>query len=314
VKVVFFGTGDIGLPSLEALFASAEHELLAVFTQPDKPFGRAGDLKVPGPKLFAGQNGIAIHQPSNMRDTDSVGILRRYAPDIIVVVAYGQILPKQVLEIPSIACLNLHASILPSYRGAAPIQGAILAGERESGMTVMYMDEGLDTGDILLVHKLGLVAEETGGSLHDRLAEIGPLALMEALTLLGDDRAPRIVQDHSAASHMGKLKRGDGAIDWQLSAGRICRQIHAFDPWPGSFTGLGDGMGAKIFAPVELLPGTSAPPGEIIEANRQGIIVGCGEGALRILEIQPAGSRRMPVIDFLAGRKLQAGDILASCS
>ena len=195
MKVVFFGTGDIGLPSLEALFASAEHELLAVFTQPDKPFGRAGDLKVPGPKLFAGQNGIAIHQPSNMRDTDSVGILRRYAPDIIVVVAYGQILPKQVLEIPSIACLNLHASILPSYRGAAPIQGAILAGERESGMTVMYMDEGLDTGDILLVHKLGLVAEETGGSLHDRLAEIGPESIRSILETLNLPHREAVVHD-----------------------------------------------------------------------------------------------------------------------
>ena len=314
MKIVFFGTGDIGLPSLEALFASAGHELLAVFTQPDKPFGRAGELKAPGPKLFAGQNGIAIHQPVNMRDIDSVEILRSYAPDIIVVVAYGQILPRQVLEVPSSACLNLHASILPSYRGAAPIQAAILAGERESGMTVMYMDEGLDTGDILLVHKLELAAEETGGSLHDRLAEIGPLALMEALALMEDGLAPRIVQDHSAASHMGKLKRGDGAIDWHLSAGRIDRQIRAFDPWPGSFTGLNDGTVTKIFPPVELLPGTSASPGEIIEANREGIIVGCGEGALRILEIQPAGSRRMPVVDFLAGRKLQAGDILKSCS
>ena len=312
MKIVFFGTGDIGLPSLEALFASAEHELLAVFTQPDKPFGRAGELKAPGPKIFAGQNGIAIHQPANMRDIDSVEILRSYAPDIIVVVAYGQILAKEVLEVPSTACLNLHASILPSYRGAAPIQAAILAGERESGMTVMYMDEGLDTGDILLVHKLKLAAEETGGSLHDRLAEIGPLALLEALALLGEGQAPRTLQDHSRASHMGKLKRRDGAIDWHLSARRIDRQIRAFDPWPGSFTGLEDGIVTKVFPPVEVLPGISAPPGEIIEANRQGIIVGCGEGALRILEIQPAGSRRMPVIDFLTGRKLQVGDILTN--
>jgi methionyl-tRNA formyltransferase len=311
VKVVFFGTGDIGLPSLEALIASREHELLSVFTQPDKPFGRAGKLKPSGPKRVAAENGIAVHQPANMREIESMELLRDYDPDVVVVVAYGQILSKQVLEIPSAACLNLHASILPSYRGAAPIQAAILAGERESGMTVMYMDEGLDTGDILLVHKVGLAPDETAGSLHDRLAEIGPLALRQALTLLGDGQAPRAAQDHNAASHAGKLKRGDGAIDWQLSAARIYRQIHAFDPWPGSFTVLSEGVVIKVFPPVEALRTQSSEPGKVIEAGRDGIIIGCGEGALRILEVQPAGSRRMPVIDFLAGRNLQEGDFLA---
>lgn len=311
MKVVFFGTGDIGLPSLEALVASGEHELLSVFTQPDKPFGRSGELKASGAKRVAAQNGIAVHQPVSMRDMDSVELLRGYAPDVVVVVAYGQILPKEVLEIPSIACLNLHASILPLYRGAAPIQGAVLAGDRESGMTVMYMDEGLDTGDILLVHKVALAPDETGGSLHDRLAEIGPLALMEALTLLGGDEAPRSPQDDNASSHTGKLKRADGAIDWRLSAARLYRQIHAYDPWPGSFTTAGEGAVTKVFPPVEVISGQSSEPGQIIEAGRHGIIIGCGEGALQFLEVQPAGSRRMPVIDFLAGRKLQAGDFFA---
>ena len=314
MKVVFFGTGDIGLPSLEALIASREHELLSVFTQPDKPFGRSGKLKASGPKRVAKENGIAVHQPANMRETASVDLLRGYHPDVVVVVAYGQILSRQVLEVPSGSCLNLHASILPSYRGAAPIQAAILAGERESGMTVMYMDEGLDTGDILLVHKVGLAPDETGGSLHDRLAEIGPLALMEALTLLRDEEAPRNAQDHNAASHTGKLKRGDGVIDWHLSAARLYRQIYAFDPWPGSFTVLSDGVAIKVFPPAEVLSAQYTVPGKVIEASRHGIIVGCGEGALRILEVQPAGSRRMPVIDFLAGRHLRAGDFLAGDS
>ncbi len=314
MKVVFFGTGDIGLPSLEALIASREHELLSVFTQPDKPFGRSGNLKASGPKRIAQENGIKVHQPESMRAMDSVELLRGYDPDVVVVVAYGQILSKQVLEIPSGFCLNLHASLLPAHRGASPIQAAILAGERESGMTVMYMDEGLDTGDILLAHKIDLVPEETGGSLHDRLAEVGPFALMEALELLRDGKAPRVVQDHNTASHTGKLKRGDGAIDWTLSAASLYRLIHAFDPWPGSFTALSDGMAIKVFPRVEVLGAPDPDPGKVIEASRDGIIVGCGEGALRILEVQPAGSRRMPVIDFLAGRNLRVGDCLAGDS
>ena len=311
MKIVFFGTGEIGLPSLEALAASRDHELLGVFTQPDKPFGRSGKLKESGPKIFASGRGIAVHQPASMRNAGSVELLRGYAPDVVVVVAYGQILPKEVLDIPSVTCLNLHASILPLYRGASPIQGAVLAGDCQSGMTVMYMDEGLDTGDVLLVHKVDLKPGETGGSLHDRLAEIGPIALMKALKMLGEGKAPRSPQDENAASHKGKLQRADGAIDWRLGARMICRQVHAYDPWPGTFAVSGEGVVIKVFPPAEVLDDYCSEPGQILEAGRDGIIVGCGQGALRFLELQPAGSRRMPVSDFLSGRKLQAGDFFA---
>jgi len=311
VKIVFFGTGDIGLPTLEALAASDDHELLAVFTQPDKPFGRSGDLKESGPKKFAALKGIPVHQPDSMRSNESRELLRGYAPDVVVVVAYGQILPKEILNIPSVACLNLHASILPLYRGASPIQGTVLAGDSQSGMTVMYMDEGLDTGDVLLVHKVELNPGETGGSLHDRLAAIGPIALMEALKMLVEGKAPRIPQDHTAASHTGKLKRSHGAVDWRLDAQIISHQIHAYDPWPGTFAVLGDGAVIKLFPPAEVVSGDSFEPGHIIKADRDGILVSCEKGALKLMELQLAGSRRMSVADFLSGRKLKPGDSFA---
>lgn len=310
MKIVFLGTGDIGLPSLEALVGSGQHEVVAVFTQPDKPFGRKGELKPSAPKAFAEANGIPVHQPRRIRDGEALRTLAGYAPEVIVVVAYGQILPKGVLDLPTVACLNLHASILPRHRGAAPVQAALLAGDPESGMTVMYMDEGLDTGDILSVERFAVVAGETGGSLHERLAAAGPVALLPALELLAKGEAPRHPQDVSAASHQGKLGRGDGELDWSRPAVKLERRVRAFDPWPGTFTRLTDDTVLKVFSPVGIDPGASGAPGEVLAAGKDGLLVACGSGALLLGTVQPAGKKRMPIGAFLAGRELRPGAVL----
>jgi methionyl-tRNA formyltransferase len=310
VKIVFLGTGDIGLPALSALQESLEHELLAVYTQPDRPFGRKGDLKASEIKIFAESCSIPVHQPEKIRAIEVVQSLEDYAPDIIVVVAYGQILPKSVLDIPKIACINLHASLLPYHRGAAPIQASILAGDDRTGMTIMYVGEGLDDGDILLSVELDINDDETGGSLHHRLGKLGPEALLHSLELLESGSAPRIEQEHGSATHVTKIKRSDGKIDWSGSAQHIDRLVRAYDPWPGTFTFFPDRSNIKIFPPVEIIEYEDADPGKIIDIGSNDLMIACSKGALRISEIQPSGKRRMPVSAYLAGKELHVGDTL----
>src|SRR5947208_13896513 len=235
MRIIFIGTGEIGVPALQALLRS-EHQIVAVVTQPDKPVGRA-QLVEPSPikkALTGGTLSIGILQPARIKERQAIEEIRAFAPNVIVVMAYGQILPGEVLEIPKVACLNLHASLLPRWRGAAPIQAAIAAGDRETGITVMYMDEGLDTGDSLLQRTVDILPNDTGGSLHDRLAQIAPEILLESLVLLAKGIAPRIPQDNSLTAYAPKLKREDGRIDWSEPAEMIERTIRAFNPWPGS--------------------------------------------------------------------------------
>src|SRR4029453_9578050 len=213
MRIVFIGTGEIGVPTLRALLNS-EHEVVAVVTQPDKPVGREQSIEPPPIKKEIVKTRILILQPARIKDQKATEQIRDFAPDVIVVVAYGQILPRNVLEIPCLACLNLHASLLPRWRGAAPIQATIAAGDSETGITAMYMDEGLDTGDILLQRSVKILPNDTGGSLHDRLAQIAPEALLESLRLLSAGNAPRIVQDNARATYAPKLKREHGLIDW----------------------------------------------------------------------------------------------------
>src|SRR5256714_1041792 len=233
MRVLFIGTGDIGVPVLRWLVESKEHELVGVVTQPDKAVGRDQRIGAPPIKLAAAEIEVLVLQTKRIRD--AVDEIRALELDVIVVMAYGQILPRPILEIPRIACLNLHASLLPRHRGAAPIQGAILAGDRETGISVMYMDEGLDTGDVLLQKRIEIAPDETGGSLHDRLAEVASAALKEALNQLESGTAPRTPQDSSAATYAAKLEREHGRIDWNEPAALIERKIRAFDPWPGAF-------------------------------------------------------------------------------
>jgi methionyl-tRNA formyltransferase len=303
MRVLFIGTGEIGVPVLRSLLNSQEHELVGVVTQPDKPVGRAQRIEAPPIKAALAGSVLPILQPSRIKREEAVGEIRALAPDVIIVMAYGQILPRSVLEIPRVACLNLHASLLPRHRGAAPIQAAILAGDCESGITVMSMDEGLDTGDVLLQSRLEIAADETGGSLHDRLAQIAPDALHEALAQLQRESAPRIPQDSSAATYAPKLEREDGRIDWTESAALIERKIRAFNPWPGAFTLLRDATGRdrklKILS-ARVVAAAKTAPGEILRVD-DSLVIAANDGALSLGEVQLEGKRRMSAAEFLRG-------------
>lgn len=304
MRIVFIGTGDIGLPALRALLASPEHELVGVVTQPDKPVGRQQHMRAPAIKTKVATTALPILQPARLRAEDAVAQIRALAPDVIVVMAYGQILPPSVLEIPRFACLNLHASLLPKYRGAAPIQAAIAAGDDATGITVMYMDAGLDTGDILLQKKLAISPNETGGSLHDRLAQLAPRTLRAALRLLAAGEAPRAPQDSAQATNAPKLTREDGKIDWTEPAEMIERKIRAFDPWPGAFAELCDAATVsrklKIFR-ASVAAHDDGKPGTVFPPNESEVLVATGRGALRLEEVQLEGRRRMEAAEFLRG-------------
>ena len=296
MRVLFIGTGEIGVPVLRWLRESGEHDLAGVVTQPDKPVGREQRIEAPPIKAALAGSSVPVLQPKRIKSEDAVAEIRALAPDVIVVMAYGQILPPAVLKIPRIACLNLHASLLPSHRGAAPIQAAIVAGDRETGITVMYMDEGLDTGDMLLQERIEIAPDETGGSLHDRLAELAPAALREALSLLAAGTAPRLPQDSPVATSAPKLEREHGRIDWSEPATLIERKIRAFDPWPGAFTVLRDETGRdrklKVFR-ASVADSCSADPANLVIPTKQ--------GAVRLEEVQLEGKRRLSVAEFLRG-------------
>jgi|SRR5438094_181638 len=312
MRIVLIGTGEIGVPTLKALLNS-EHEVVGIVTQPDKPIGREQQIEAPPIKKLITRSGgfqtaavdladekapfLEVLQPAKIKDQQAIEEIRVLKPDVIVVVAYGQILPRDVLEIPRLACLNVHASLLPRWRGAAPIQSAIAAGDRETGITVMYMDEGLDKGDILLQRKVEILPSNTGGSLHDRLAQVAPEALLESLRLLAAGKAPRIPQDNALASYAPKLKREHGQIDWSESAEAIERKIRAFNPWPGAFMIL-DGRNLKIFSAsiVDL----GGKPGEILRSENE-LIIAAGKGALSLGEVQLEGKRRMSAAEFSRG-------------
>jgi methionyl-tRNA formyltransferase len=296
MRIVFIGTGEIGVPTLRALLNS-EHEVLAVVTQPDKPIGREQRIEPPPIKKAIAKTSIPILQPARIKDQQATEQIRRLTPDVIVVVAYGQILPRDMLEIPRHACLNLHASLLPRWRGAAPIQAAIAAGDCETGITVMYMDEELDTGDILLQRSVEILPNDTGGSLHDRLAQIAPDALLESLRLVAAGNAPRIAQDNARATYAPKLKREHGQIDWSESAEVIERKIRAYNPWPGALMKV-DRQNLKVFSAsvVDL----NGQPGEVLRSDKD-LIVAAGKGALSLTEVQLEGKRRMTAAEFLRG-------------
>jgi methionyl-tRNA formyltransferase len=299
MRIVFIGAGEIGVPTLQALLKSA-HEVVGVVTQPDKPVGRSQLIEPPPIKNALSGTNIPVLQPARIKDRQAIEEIRTLRPDVIVVMAYGQILPRDVLEIPEIGCLNLHASLLPRWRGAAPIQAAIAAGDREIGITVMYMDEGLDTGDILLQRTIDILPADTGGALHDRLAGVAPETLLESLDLLAKGKAPRTPQDNAVATYAPKLKREDGKIDWSDPADAIERKIRAFDPWPGAFMTVStDGTrNLKIFSATVI--DLQGKPGKILR-NEAELVVAAGEGALSLGEVQLEGKRRMSAMEFLRG-------------
>ena len=315
MRIVFIGSGEIALPTLERL--RREHDLLAVVAQPDKPVGRKQVLTPPPTKQFALDHGIPVLQPRRIRQPEAIAEIAALEPEVIVVMAYGQILPKAVLEAPKLACLNLHASLLPKYRGAAPIQAALEAGERETGVAVMWMDEGLDTGDVLLMHSLPIRRRETGGSLHDRLALLAPAALGEALALLAEGKAPRLPQDNATATYAPKLSRESGVIDWRAPAAAIDLRVRAMNPWPAASSTLPGEAGQpprklKIFSVIRVRR-ISGEPGVVLRADKRGILVGAGPdesgggGAVLLRDIQLEGKRRMGAGDFLLGHPVAPG-------
>ena len=299
MRIVFIGAGEIGVPTLQALLKS-EHEVVGVVTQPDKPVGRAQQIEPPPIKRALAGTNISILQPTRIKDRQAIEEMRALQPEAIVVMAYGQILPREALEIPRIACLNLHASLLPRWRGAAPIQAAIAAGDPETGITLMYMAEGLDTGDILLQRGIDILPTDTGGSLHDRLAQIAPDALLEALQMLAKGNAPRISQDNALATYAPKLTRDNGKIDWAEPAEIIERKIRAFNPWPGAFTEIATPGVRKLKIFSAAVVDLSGKPGEFLHRESE-LVIAAGKGALSLGEVQLEGKRRMDAAEFLRG-------------
>ena len=300
MRIVFIGTGEIGVPTLQALLRSSEHKVAGVVTQPDKPVGRDQQIEPPPIKRALTGTNISILQPTRIKDRQAIEEMRAFQPEAIVVMAYGQILPREALEIPRIACLNLHASLLPRWRGAAPIQAAIAAGDPETGITLMYMAEGLDTGDILLQRGIDILPTDTSGSLHNRLAQIAPDALLEALQMLAKGNAPRISQDNALATYAPKLTRDNGKIDWAEPAEIIERKIRAFNPWPAAFTEVATPEVRKLKIFSAGIVDLNGKPGEFLHRESE-LVIAAGKGALSLGEVQLEGKRRMDAAEFLRG-------------
>lgn len=303
MRVVFLGSGDIGLPLLRWLSSAPGLDLVAVVTQPDRPAGRGLQLTPCAVKETALSRGLPVRQPERIRDPRAVEDIAVLRPDLLVVMAYGQILPQALLDVPRLGALNLHASLLPRHRGAAPVHAAVLAGDAVSGVTVMWMDAGLDTGDILLSKEYPLAPDETAGSLHDKLAGLAPLALSEALDLIRAGRAPRIGQDDALSTYAPKLTRDSGKIDWSASAESIARRIRGLYPWPGCTAELELAGGGRVAVKVH----RAAVCAHAADPAR--LRFSCGDGGVvELLEVQPAGGRRMAGCDFARGRDI-AGPI-----
>jgi len=306
LRLVFAGTPDFAVPALDAL-AAAGHEIAAVYTQPDRPAGRGRRLTASPVKQRALALGIPVEQPETLKSPEAQEHVAALAPEVMVVVAYGLLLPQAVLDIPVHGCLNIHASLLPRWRGAAPIQRAIAAGDEETGVSIMRMEAGLDTGPVLLERRVTIDAAETGGSLHDRLAVLGAQAIVEVLADLPSREAKP--QDDARATYAHKLSKQEAALDWSKTALELARQVRAFDPWPVAFTLL-DGEMLRVWSAEALPLAAKLPPGEIAAATVDGIDVATGKGLLRITRLQPPGKRPMNAAEFLNGHRLAAGQRL----
>ena len=299
MRIVFMGTPEFAAASLEQLLTT-RHEVVGVFTQPDKPKGRGYKLVPPPVKELALAHQIPVFQPQKMRDGQALEILQQLQPELIAVVAYGKLLPKEILELPKYGCINVHASLLPKYRGAAPIQWAVIDGEEETGVTTMYMAEGLDTGDVIDTAVIKLDEKETGGSLFDKLAIEGGKLIVETLSKLENGTATRTPQDDEKSSYAGKITKELGQIDFTKPAVTIERLIRGLNPWPSAYTTL-DGKAMKVWDATVEEGNVTEQPGEIVEIAKHYIKVATGENYLKINEIQLAGKKRMPMDAFLNG-------------
>ncbi|WP_254460259.1 methionyl-tRNA formyltransferase [Xanthomonas sacchari] len=301
MKIVFAGTPDFAVPSLRA--AAQRHEVVAVYTQPDRPAGRGRGLTPSPVKLEAVARGIPVLQPQTLRSPETLQALRALQPDLIVVVAYGLILPKAVLAIPTHGCWNVHASLLPRWRGAAPIQRAIEAGDTETGVCLMQMEAGLDTGPVLLSQRTPISAEETGGQLHDRLAALGAQVLADGLGLLRAGLRPAAQpQPQAGVTYAQKLDKAQARLDWQQPAAQLARQVRAFDPWPVAEAMLA-GERVRVRGAIALDLAHGQQPGTVLAASKQGIDIACGQGALRLRVLQRDGGKAITAADYLNARR-----------
>ena len=299
-RVIFMGTPDFAVPCLARLVEISD--VVAVVTQPDRPKGRGQKLLPPPVKVFAQEHGIAVYQPVRVKATDFVDVLRGLAPDLIVVVAFGQILSKEILSLPPLGCINVHASLLPRYRGAAPMQWAIMRGEKATGVTTMFMDEGLDTGDMLMRETLPITQAMTAAELHDAMMKLGADVLEKTLFSLSEGTLKRTPQDDALSTYAPLLDKEVGRIDWKKSAQEIHDLVRGLNSWPGAYTML-EGQKFKIWR-TRLAEGT-AEPGEIVSVTKQGLLVGTGEGMLEILELQAPSKKKMAAGDYVRGHGLQ---------
>ncbi|MDK2848364.1 MAG: methionyl-tRNA formyltransferase [Desulfuromonadales bacterium] len=304
IRTIFMGTPDFALPTLQGLIEAGVN-LRGVFTQPDRPRGRGKVLTPPPVKKLALAHDLPVFQPEKLRNPATVEQIRELRPDLIVVVAYGQILPKSVLDIPQYGCINVHASLLPRYRGAAPIHKAVIDGEQVTGVTTMLMDAGLDTGDILVRRATEIGSEETAGELHDRLALLGREAMEETLRRLCDGTLKAESQDDAKSCYAPMMKKEDGLIDWSRPAAEIHNQVRGLSPWPGAFT-YWNGQLLKI-GRTQAEKGADAVPGTVVSADIEGVCIACGRGVLRVCELQLAGKKKLPAGDFLRGTSLSVG-------
>lgn len=309
MKVIFMGTPDFSVGTLEALI-EAGHEVVLAVTQPDKPKGRGKEMQFTPVKECAVKHGIPVYQPRKVREPECVEELRKYEADIMVVIAFGQILPKEILEMTPYGCVNVHASLLPKYRGAAPIQWSIIDGEAVTGVTTMQMDEGLDTGDMLLKTEIPIEKDETGGSLHDKLAEAGAALCVETLKALQKKTVTPKKQGESPTAYARMLDKHLGNIDWNEGAEKIERLIRGLTPWPSAYT-TWNGKQMKIWrAEVERKAGKEIP-GTIVKVEKEAFFVQTGEGMLKVLELQIPGKKRMDAGAFLRGYQVKPGEILS---
>jgi methionyl-tRNA formyltransferase len=304
-RILFMGTPDFSVPVLKALVAGPD-EVVAVVTQPDREKGRGKRLSPPPVKTAALEAGIPVLQPVKIKTQEFRDTLAGFTPDLAVVVAYGRILPSSLLNLPPLGCINVHGSLLPRYRGAAPIQWAVIKGETQVGVTVMRMDEGMDTGDILLPASLTAAADETAGSLFAKLADLGATTLMRALDLLRQDALPPTPQDNSQASSAPMLKKEDGLIDWSRPASELHCWIRGLDPWPTAYSFLNDKR-FRFFSPEVIAETAGAPPGTLLAADRKGLLIATGRQGLLVKEIQPEGGKRMTVEAYICGHPLATG-------
>lgn len=311
MRIVFMGTPDFAVGSLQALCESGKHEILAVVTQPDRPKGRGNKLLQTPVKEYALEQGLTVYQPQKVKTPEFVELLHELQPELIVVAAFGQFLSKEILELPKYGCINVHASLLPKYRGAAPIQYAIIKGEKESGVTIMQMDIGMDTGAMLDKVVVPIEENTTMGELHDALREQGAALLLQVIDKIAAGTAVAEPQDDAQATYATLLDRSMEHIDWSKTAQEVHNLIRGFNPAPSTFTKLPNGKSLKIWGSKMTDKSSAAAAGTVIETGKHSLFVACGEGVLEITEVQPESKKRMPAQVFLNGRGVQEGDLLA---